>query len=78
MILINILISVAFLTLFERKILRYFHYRKGPNKVSLYGLLQPFSDAIKLLTKEFFFPLKSNFYYFLISPILIFLIIIRL
>nr|WLE67926.1 NADH dehydrogenase subunit 1 [Aphidius gifuensis] len=78
LVLINILISVAFLTLFERKILAYFHYRKGPNKVSFMGLMQPFSDAFKLLSKEFFYPMKSNFYFYLFAPMLMFILILSL
>lgn len=73
-ILVLIIIRVAFLTLFERKILRYSHYRKGPNKVGYFGLFQPFRDAMKLLRKEFFYPLKSNYYYYIISPIFILII----
>lgn len=47
-----VLISVAFVTLLERKILGLTQYRYGPNKVSVYGILQPIRDAIKLFTKE--------------------------
>lgn len=78
LIIITTLIAVAFLTLFERKILRYIHYRKGPNKVGYFGLIQPFRDAIKLLTKEFFYPLKSNYIYYFFSPFIIFTLIISL
>ncbi|CAD6238228.1 GSCOCG00012529001-RA-CDS, partial [Cotesia congregata] len=72
------LISVAFLTLFERKIIGIFHYRKGPNKNSLIGFFQPFNDAIKLINKEYFFPIKSSFYLYIASPRIIFILIIIL
>nr|UVN15311.1 NADH dehydrogenase subunit 1 [Nasonia oneida] len=65
---IMVLISVAFLTLLERKILGYIQLRKGPNKVGIIGLFQPFSDAIKLFSKENFMVLKSNYYFYLFSP----------
>jgi NADH-ubiquinone oxidoreductase chain 1 len=68
-ILISVLIGVSFLTLLEQKRLRYIQLRKGPNKVRIFGILQPFSDAIKLFTKEYIIPKFSNYYIYLISPI---------
>jgi len=68
---IYVLLIIAFFTLFERKLIARFHIRKGPNKVSFLGLLQPLVDAIKLLTKQTWTPYHANKTIYHIAPCLV-------
>ena len=69
-IVVPILISVAYLTLAERKVMGSMQQRKGPNVVGFLGLLQPLADGLKLLLKETVIPTNSHTFSFVLAPIL--------
>lgn len=62
--------AVAYLTLWERKLIGWIQIRLGPNRVGPLGLLQPIADALKLLTKEILVPAAANKGLFLLGPIM--------
>jgi len=69
---VPVLIGMAMLTWFERKVLGWLHLRHGPMYVGPFGLLQPFADAIKLMFKEPFLPGKANTLMFMLAPMMVF------
>nr|AZL93477.1 NADH dehydrogenase subunit 1 [Synergus sp. ZJUH_2016033] len=75
---IMIMLSLAFLTLLERKLLGYIQIRKGPNKVNFLGVFQPFSDALKLFSKENFFMKNMNYMFYMFSPLLMLMLMLMI
>jgi NADH-quinone oxidoreductase subunit H len=67
-VLVPLLLFVAYLTLWERKLLGYVQVRHGPNRVGPWGIWQPFADAFKLLTKEIILPTSADKALFLLGP----------
>ncbi|MDZ7788003.1 MAG: NADH-quinone oxidoreductase subunit NuoH [Halofilum sp. (in: g-proteobacteria)] len=70
LIIIPVMLSVAYLTYAERRVIGYMQRRRGPNRVGYYGLLQPIADGLKLLSKEVILPTNANRFLFLLAPIL--------
>jgi NADH-ubiquinone oxidoreductase chain 1 len=68
-VLLPVLLAVAFMTIIERKQLAAHQRRVGPNTVGYYGILQPFSDALKLILKETVIPSQSNKTLFYLAPV---------
>ena len=71
-IVVPLLISVAYFTLAERKILGAIQRRRGPNVIGVFWLLQPLSDGLKLFVKEAIFPSNANKFIFQASPVVTF------
>lgn len=72
-IVVFLLISVAYFTIAERKIMGAMQRRKGPNVIGFLGLLQPFADGLKLFTKELIFPVNANTSLFILAPMIAFI-----
>jgi NADH-quinone oxidoreductase subunit H len=70
-IVVPIMLSVAYLTYAERKVISYIQVRIGPNRVGPIGLLQPLADGIKLMSKEILIPTSANKFLFLLGPIMV-------
>ena len=68
---VPIILCVAYLTYWERKMIGWMHVRLGPTRVGFRGLLQPFADVFKLLTKEVVVPSQANKLLFVVAPLVI-------
>lgn len=68
-VIVPVLLSVAFMTLIERKVLATTQRRVGPDTTGYYGILQPFADALKLILKESVVPAQSNKVIFYLAPV---------
>ena len=73
-IVVPLLISVAYFTLVERKVMGSIQRRRGPNVIGYLGLLQPLADGLKLFAKETILPSNANTFIFLLAPILTFVL----
>lgn len=73
-IIVPLLLSIAYFTLAERKIMGSMQRRRGPNVVGVFGLLQPLSDGLKLLIKETILPSSANKIIFILAPIITFVL----
>jgi len=67
-VLVPILMTVAFVTIVERKVMASMQRRCGPNAVGIWGIMQPFADALKLLVKEIIIPRQANRLLFVLGP----------
>ena len=73
-IVVPLLISVAYFTIAERKLMGSIQRRRGPNVIGFLGLLQPLADGLKLFVKETILPSNSNILIFIIAPLLTFIL----